>query len=266
MPGGPCKPARGGHERRTVGRANGLLKLASFGAIVLMLGAAAPARAGFDEGMAAAARGDYATAIAQWTPAAGRGHAGAQYNLGRLHRQGLGLRRDDALALEWYGKAAAQGHAGALNALGDMYRVGLRLNDRQLRLPRDFGQAARWYRKAAWRGHVGANFGLGLLYEQGGVGLARNDAEAVRWFHTAAQAGHAGALIKLGALHAEGRGVPRDDVLAHMWFNIAAARASGMEARVADTQREMIAYRLSPEGVRTAQGLARGWLARHGTE
>lgn len=266
MSGGPCKPARGGHESWAVGVADGLLKAVAGAAVVLMLAAAAPARAGFEEGLAAAARGDYATAIAQWTPLAGRGHAGAQYNLGRLHRHGLGLRRDDALALEWHGKAAAQGHAGALNALGDMYRVGLRLNDRQLRLPRDFGQAARWYRKAVWRGHVGARFGLGLLYEQGGVGLGRNDAEAAKWFHQAAEAGHAGALIKLGELHAEGRGVPRDDVLAHMWFNLAAARASGMEARVAETQREMVAYRLSPDSIRTAQGLARGWLARHGTE
>ena len=254
------------HERRTVKTAGGLLKAVASAAVVIMLATAAPARAGFEEGLAAAARGDYATAIEQWTPLAGRGHARAQYNLGRLHRQGLGLRRDDAQALEWHGKAAAQGHAGALNALGDMYRVGLRLNDRQLRLPRDFGQAARWYRKAVWRGHVGARFGLGLLYEQGGVGLGRNDAEAANWFHQAAQAGHAGALIKLGELHAEGRGVPRDDVLAHMWFNIAAARATGMEARVAETQREMVANRLSPDGIRTAQGLARGWLARHGAE
>lgn len=254
------------HERRTVKTAGGLLKLAAGAAVVLMLAQAVPARAGFDEGMAAAGKGDFATAIVQWTPLAGRGHAGAQYNLGRLYREGLGLRRDDVRALEWYGKAAAQGHAGALGALGDMYRVGLRLDDRQLRLPRDFGQAARWYRKAVWRGNVGAHFGLGLLYERGGVGLGRNDVEAAKWFHQAAEAGHAGALIKLGTLHVEGRGVPRDDVLAHMWFNIAAARATGMEARVAETQREMVAHRLSADGVRTAQGLARGWLARHGTE
>ncbi len=54
------------------------------------LGLTAPAWAGFDEGMAAYQRGDYATAIREWRPLAEQGHAEAQYNLGLMYDIGLG--------------------------------------------------------------------------------------------------------------------------------------------------------------------------------
>lgn len=54
--------------------------------------------------------------------AAGRGHAGAQYELGDMYENGLGTGRSAAQAGFWYARAAASGHAGAagrLKALGD---------------------------------------------------------------------------------------------------------------------------------------------------
>ena len=48
-----------------------------------------------------------------------------------------------------------------------------------------------------------------------------DDAEAVRWYRLAAEQGNASAQQKLGAGYATGRGVLKDDVLAHMWLNIA---------------------------------------------
>ena len=47
-----------------------------------------------------------------------------------------------------------------------------------------------------------------------------NDAEAVRWYRLAAEQGHA-AQVNLGGMYELGWGVLEDDVLAHMWFNIA---------------------------------------------
>ena len=47
-------------------------------AVVLMFGLAAPAWAGFDEGMAAYTSGDYATALREWRPVAEQGDAIAQ--------------------------------------------------------------------------------------------------------------------------------------------------------------------------------------------
>ena len=51
--------------------------------LCLML--ATPAWAGFDESLAAAKRGDYATALREWRPLAKQGDADAQYNLGVMY-------------------------------------------------------------------------------------------------------------------------------------------------------------------------------------
>ncbi len=53
-------------------------------AVVVLFGLAAPAWAGFDEGVAAHKRGDYATALSEWRPLAEQGHARAQYNRRRV--------------------------------------------------------------------------------------------------------------------------------------------------------------------------------------
>lgn len=49
------------------------------------------------------------------------GYARAQFALGRIHDEGLGVRPDVAKAVKWYQRAAAQGHEGAQQAL---YRLG----------------------------------------------------------------------------------------------------------------------------------------------
>ena len=55
---------------------------------VLMLGLAEPAWAGWDEGLAAYKRGDYATALREWRPLAAQGDAKAQNNLGVMYAWG----------------------------------------------------------------------------------------------------------------------------------------------------------------------------------
>ncbi len=44
--------------------------------------------ADFDKGLTAAKRGDYATALREWTPLAEQGHVEAQYNLGVMYYKG----------------------------------------------------------------------------------------------------------------------------------------------------------------------------------
>jgi TPR repeat protein len=85
---------------------------------------AGPALAGFDEGRAAYKAGDYATALAEWRPAAEGGHARAQYAFGNLYNEGKGVAHDAAVAAEWWQKAAARNHAQAQFALGVLYSSG----------------------------------------------------------------------------------------------------------------------------------------------
>lgn len=113
-------------------------------AALIILGAAAPAAAGFDDGIAAYERGDYAAAAREFRALAEAGHVGAQFNLAVMYGRGLGVPLDDAEALRWYTKAAGQGHGGAQYNLGVRYGKGLGV-------PRDDVRAHMWLSLAAPR-------------------------------------------------------------------------------------------------------------------
>ncbi len=144
----------------------------------LTLGLTVPAWAGFDEGLAAYQRGDYATALRDWRPLAEQGNANAQFFLGLMYGNGLGVPRDYAKALQWWRKAAEQGVAGAQYNLGIMYDTGRGV-------PQDYAEAARWYRKAAGQGDATAQFNLGFMYGNG-QGVPQDYAQAHMWFNLAA--------------------------------------------------------------------------------
>ena len=74
-----------------------------------------------------------------------------------------------------------------------------------------------------------------------------------------AQTGAPDALFELGMVYATGRDVAADLVVAHKWFNLAAARGnSSALARRIELSQEM-----SAEQVAEAQKLAREWLQTH---
>jgi TPR repeat protein len=75
----------------------------------------------------------------------------------------------------------------------------------------------------------------------------------------AAQTGAPDALFELGMLYATGRDVAADLVVAHKWFNLAAARGN----QTALTHRVELAREMSAEQVARAQKLAREWLQTH---
>lgn len=59
-----------------------------------------PAWAGFDEGVAAWERGDYAVALREFRPLAELWHTAAQYNLGGMYANGQGVPQDDREAFK----------------------------------------------------------------------------------------------------------------------------------------------------------------------
>ena len=71
-----------------------------------------------------------------------------------------------------------------------------------------------------------------------------------------AQTGTPDALFELGMLYATGRDVAADLVVAHKWFNLAAARGNG----AALNHRAELAREMSLEQIAQAQKLAREWL------
>ena len=81
--------------------------------LALLLAATGPALAGFDDGMAAARRGDYRAAFEIWLPLAQEGDIRAQYNLGVLYNKGIGAPQNYQEAARWYLAAAERGHLDA---------------------------------------------------------------------------------------------------------------------------------------------------------
>jgi TPR repeat protein len=73
---------------------------AAVAALILAVGFAGSAAAGpVEDGVAAAKRGDDATALRLFRPLADKGDAAAQYFLGLMYANGRGVRRDDATAV-----------------------------------------------------------------------------------------------------------------------------------------------------------------------
>ena len=119
-----------------------MFRLISIG-LLLALPVVLPATAqDFQKGLAAANRGDYASALREWQPLATKGHANAQYKLGFMHEEGRGVPLDFIKAAKWYRKAAEQGHAVAQRSLGLKYEYGRGV-------PRDYVLAHMWFSLSA---------------------------------------------------------------------------------------------------------------------
>ena len=107
-----------------------------------------------------------------------QGEAEAQYDLGVMYANGLGVPEDDAEAVRWLRLAAGQGFAAAQFTLGLWY-------DHGLGVPQDDIEAVRWYRLAADQGDASAQSHLAIMY-QNGKGVPQDYVQAHIWFDLAA--------------------------------------------------------------------------------
>jgi len=129
---------------------------------------------------------------------------------------------------------------------------------------RDYKEAVKWFRRAAEQGDAAAQFYLGIMFAQGEGGVPQDYAEAAKWFHSAADRGNPEAQYNLGLAYATGEGVSLDNVSAHMWLNLAAARFSSSDTgkrRDAVHNRDLVAGKMTPRQVGEAERLASAWNA-----
>ena len=86
-------------------------------------------------------------------------------------------------------------------------------------------------------------------------------ATALRLWRPLAEQDSAYAQFGLGIIFQKaGRGVPQDYVQAHKWYTLAAAGGNA----TAETNRQLVAKRMTPAQIADAQRIAREWLAKHG--
>ncbi|MEI9929952.1 MAG: tetratricopeptide repeat protein [Rhizomicrobium sp.] len=89
---------------------------------------------------------DFARAAENYRGAAQAGLAWAQYNLGHLLLDGLGVARDRNEAFIWYMRAASCGHERAMNLVARCFEEGWGT-------ARNPAAARNWYRKSAFGGY-----------------------------------------------------------------------------------------------------------------
>jgi hypothetical protein len=151
---------------------------------------------------------DYKSAVGIWRDAAQQGNAEAQYQLGTMCWNGLGVTKDDGEAVQWYRHAADQGLAVAQYDLGVAYRDGRGVSKSEA----DFVQ---WNRKAADQGFPPAEHNLGVQYFNGIRGVPQDNAEAMKWLRRAADQGWVPSQGMVAVIYWQGRGTAKDPVEAY---------------------------------------------------
>ena len=159
-------------------------------------------------------------------------------------------RGDYATALREWRPLAEQGNMTAQSFIGMMY-----LNGNGV--PQDYAEAVKWSRKAAAHGDIPAMYNLGGMYKSG-LGVPQDYAKALGFYRRTAAVGFYDAWNDLGGMYARGQGVLQDNVIARMWFNLAASK--GNEGAV--ESRDLIAKQMTAASIEEAQRLARECLAR----
>lgn len=211
------------------------MKIAYFVTMLVCL-FTSPAHAGFDEGLKAYNKKDYATAMQEWQEAAAKGETLSENNIGVLYDKGLGVPQDDAKAFEWYTRAANHGVAVAQFTLGNKY-------DLALGVAQDYKQAIEWYIKAAEQGHVLAQYNLGILYANA-RGTPQDYLQAAKWYTKAAKQCYAQAQINLWDIYTNMQGIPPgDNKFVHWYFG---PKEEPVCVKVGNVQSHEERYKISP--------------------
>ena len=121
---------------------------------------------------------EYQTTFRRNLPLAKEGNAAAQYNIGTLYYEGLGVDDNFDEALTWFRRSADQGYARAQSRLGYIYADGDEVSQ-------DYALAVKWFRRAADQGHAKAQYNLGTLYSNG-LGVPQDFGMAYLWLNLAA--------------------------------------------------------------------------------
>lgn len=187
--------------------------------------------------------GDYSAAARLYLSAAEAGYAPAQYDLGNLYENGLGVARDLQQAARWYQRAAEQGDAKAQNNLGTMYANGRGV-------PHNDRQAVMWYSLAASQEDLRGVTNLGSMYLYG-KGVARDEVRAFQLYRKAAEQGYAVAQHNLAVMYATGQAVSVDCVRAYAWFDLASE-----QLREAGEWRDKMVRDMSADELNRARELA----------
>ena len=174
-------------------------------------------------------KGDYERAATLFRKESDDGNIVADWYLGHMYRQGLGVPRNDAMAYSYYSRVADSYDpdeddqnrlritVDAMVRLADYQRTGAVNAGIQ---PDPAGAARSYLKIATAYGHPAAQYALGVMSIKG-QGVKKNPSQGLKWLMAAARKRYAPAEAYLGELYLEGRIVQGDRTRALMWYILA---------------------------------------------
>lgn len=173
--------------------------------------------------------------------------------LGWMHLGGQGIDRDRAQAEHWFSQAVAADHVPAFVAWASVLLADAQGGQNTQRIP----EAKALLEQALAAGQPLAAYFLARLYIEGIGGHPVDDDAAAYYTWLGADYGYPQMQGWLALMFLEGRGVPRDPVLAAKWANLAAAEGDRMGNEI----RLQLEAELDPETIQQARQLAIDWAS-----
>lgn len=187
-----------------------------------------------------------AEAVDYISKAAGQNMLEAQYLLGTMYENGIGVKQDYQRAMNIYRLAALHDHVGAESKLGELYVThgdanqkaeGIKWLNKAIEehddamaktylayaykegfgVNQNFNQAYKWYREAADVDVAIAQFNLGIMIANG-HGEVRDMRKSAYWVEQAAYNNLVPAMVALSLFYKNGAGVDKDDAKARFWI------------------------------------------------
>jgi uncharacterized protein len=194
--------------------------------------------------------GKYSVALSELTLDAKNDNDFAQYLLGRMFMNGMGVDQNLETGIYWYTLAAEQGNMPAQYALGIFYDT----NGTQI----DHKSSVKWYLLAAEQGYDRAQHNLAIKYKNG-EGVIQDYETAFNLYLLAGEQGLYASQASLGEMYENGYGTTKDYVYAHMWGNIASSGGNKRGGYV----RDRVQSHMSSEEIFTAHKLARDCITKN---
>lgn len=219
----------------------------------------------FRAGARAYIAGDKASAVNSLLDAAKRGHAMAQWKLGRMYAEGDGVEKDEVKAFDYFSQIAnahaddapdtvqARFVANAFVALGNYYLDGIAgsaIRPDQARAKEMFSYAASYF------GDPDAQYNLARLYLDGGG--AKDTRQGARWLGLAANKGQREAQAVLGHMLFKGIDIPKQSARGLMWLTLANSAAGSGDKWIRDLYAEAVAS-ATPEEQAKAADYVEAW-------
>lgn len=218
--------------------------------------------------------GEYERALKLFRRASDDGNIVADWYLGHMYSQGVGVPRDDAMAYSYYSRVAEHYDpeesdpnrvkitVDAMVRLADYQRTGA-VNAGIQPDPR---AAAQSYLKIATAyGHPAAQYALGVMSIRGD-GVKKNPSQGLKWLMASARKRYAPAEAYLGDLYWSGQIVNRDRTRAVMWYILARESARPDENPEIFARARQIEDSVGEDERIEAEARARVWEERYPAE